>query len=97
MERKTLRGGRLEAAAYDAPDKRLEIDLTGGERRIYRNVPVEVWRRLISAPNPASYLQDRIEEEYPVERARGGATPQARSQLNALFGSSPADRIDSEK
>jgi len=97
MERKTLRGGRLEAASYDVPDKRLEIDLAGGERRIYRNVPVEVWRRLIAAPNPASYLEDRIEEEYPVERARGGARPQARSQLDALFGSSTPEPTDSEK
>ena len=96
MERKALRGGRLQAAAYDASDRRLEIDLTDGERRIYRNVPVEVWRRLIAAPNPATFLEDRIEDEYPVERARGGATPHARSQLDALFGSAPS-RNDSEK
>jgi YD repeat-containing protein len=96
MERKSLRGGRVQAAAYDASDRRLEIDLIDGERRIYRNVPVEVWRRLIAAPNAATYLEDRIEDEYPVERARGGASPQARSKLDALFGASPAGS-DSEK
>jgi YD repeat-containing protein len=96
MERKTLRGGRLQAAAYDASDRRLEIDLIDGERRIYRNVPVEVWRRLVAAPNPATFLEDRIEEEYPVERSRGGAAPGARSKLDALFGAAPA-RNDSDQ
>jgi len=96
MERKTLRGGRLQAAAYDASDRRLEIDLTDGERRIYRNVPVEVWRRLIAAPNPATFVEDRIEEEYPVERSRNGASAQARSKIDALFDSAPS-RNDSEK
>lgn len=96
MERKSLRGGRIQSAAYDASDRRLEIDLIDGERRIYRNVPVEVWRRLIAAPNAATYLEDRIEDEYPVERSRGGGTPQARSRLDALFGTAPAGS-DSEK
>jgi hypothetical protein len=89
MERKSLRGGSLKAAAYDAAQRRLEIDRVDGERRIYRNVPVEVWRRLIAAPNPASYLEDRIEDEYPVERARAAGGGEARSHLDNLFG--PAD------
>jgi hypothetical protein len=94
MERKLLRGGRLKAAAYEASDLRLEVDLTNGERRIYRNVPPEVWRRLIAAPNPASYLEDRIEEEYPQERARPGGSAQARSRLDDLFGGSSTGKED---
>jgi hypothetical protein len=86
MERKSLRGGSLKAAAYDAAQRRLEIDRVDGERRIYRNVPVEVWRRLVAAPNPASYVEDRIDDEYPVERTRIAGGGGARSQLDELFG-----------
>jgi hypothetical protein len=50
-------------------------------------VPAEVWRRLISSPNPATYVEDRIEEEYPVERKRASGGDPARSRLDDLFGS----------
>ncbi len=86
MERKTLRGGNLSSATYDAAERRLEIDHLNGERRTYNNVPVEVWRRLIAAPNPASYVEDRIEEEYPVKRSRVTGSGPARSKLDDLFG-----------
>lgn len=94
MERQRLSGGRLKSAAYEASDQRLEIDLTNGERRIYRRVPLEVWRRLIAAPNPASYLEDRIEEEYPQERTRPGVSTQARGRLDDLFGGPATDKED---
>ncbi len=86
MERRPLRGGRLKAAAYDAREQRLEIDFVDGERRIFAAVPPEVWRRLIAAPNPASFYADRIEEEYVVARARADTGGDARSKLDALFG-----------
>jgi hypothetical protein len=86
MERRTLRGGRLKAAAYDAREQRLEIDFVDGERRIFVAVPPEVWRRLVAAPNPASFYTDRIEEEYAVKRARVEGDADARSKLDALFG-----------
>lgn len=86
MERRPLRGGRLKAAAYDAREQRLEIDFVDGERRIFKTVPPEVWRRLLAAPNPASFFADRIEEEYPIERARADSNSDARTQLDTLFG-----------
>lgn len=89
MERRTLRGGRLKAAGYDAREQRLEIDFVDGERRIFKAVPPEVWRRLLASPNPASFYQDRIEEEYAVTRARADAGPDARSKLDSLFGPGP--------
>lgn len=86
MVRRTLRGGKLKAAAYDERDKRLEIEFVDGSVRIFQGVPEEVWRRLLSAPNPASYFEDRIADEYP--NAPGSATgdAQAKSRLDALFG-----------
>jgi hypothetical protein len=32
----------------------------------YKHVPEEVFRRLCSAPNPTTYWEDRIAEEYPM-------------------------------
>lgn len=86
MERRTLHGGRLQAAGYDAREQRLEIDFVDGQRRIFKAVPAEVWRRFIAAPNPASFYADRIEEEYAVEQARAGTGGDARSRLDSLFG-----------
>lgn len=91
MERRPLRGGRLKAAGYDAREQRLEIDFVDGERRIYQAVPTEVWRRLVAAPNPASFYADRIEEEYAVVRARADGSGGARSSLDALFGPGEGD------
>lgn len=91
MERRTLRGGRLKAAGYDAREQRLEIDFVDGERRIFKAVPAEVWSRFVAAPNPASFYADRIEEEYPVERARADTQANARSKLDSLFGAGGKD------
>lgn len=86
MERRTLRGGRLKAGGYDARGQRLEIDFADGERRVFKAVPPEVWRRLVAAPNPAVFYADRIEEEYAWERARAERSADARSKLDGLFG-----------
>ena len=91
IERRALKGGRLKTGAYDEDSQRLELGFVDGSVRIYRSVPAEVWRRLLSAPNPASYHEDRIADEYPVER---GGTPEdggARARLDALFGPPPAE------
>ena len=49
-------------------------------------LPNEVWRRLIAAPNPGSYFEDRIVEEYPSEHGSAASDAQAKSRLDALFG-----------
>jgi hypothetical protein len=35
-------------------------------------VPEEVFRRLCAAPNPTTYWEDRIAEEYPKAQPRSG-------------------------
>jgi hypothetical protein len=53
----------------------------------YKQVPAEVYRRLCSAPNPATYWEDRIAEEYPKGRPMSsGADPEAARKLGDLFG-----------
>ena len=86
MERKTLRGGKLRSGAYDEREKRLELEFVDGSIRVFKAVPEEVWRRLLSSPNPASYYEDRIAEEYPVERGSHASSAAAKSRLDDLFG-----------
>ena len=55
----------------------------------YKQVPQEVYLRLCSAPNPATYWEDRIAEEYPK------ATPKMQSSESEAakdFGSLFDDR-----
>jgi hypothetical protein len=91
MERKPLKGGKLKAGAYDERDRRLELEFVDGSVRIFKGVPAEVWRRLLSAPNPASYFEDRIADEYPNAPGSAAGDAQARSRLDALFGTPPED------
>lgn len=90
MERRPIHGGRLESAGYDERERRLEIAFVDGRVQVFKAVPVEVWRRLLASPNPASYYEDRIAEEYPVERGAAAAHPDAKARLDALFGPPPA-------
>jgi hypothetical protein len=86
MNRTPLKGGRLKSAGYDARERRLELEFVDGAIKVYKSVPEEVWRRLLSSPNPASYHEDRIAEEYPVEDGGHATSPEARSRLDDLFG-----------
>lgn len=86
MEFKRLNSTTLKSAGFDAAAQRLELEFASGERRVFKAVPAEVFRRLVAAPNPAAYYEDRIAEEYAWERASGGASTDARSRLDALFG-----------
>ena len=43
----------------------LDLRWDNGTVTAYKQVPQEVYRRLCSAPNPATYWEDRIAEEYP--------------------------------
>ncbi len=87
MEQKRLNSTLLKSAAYDGAQQRLELEYASGERRVFKAVPAEVYRRLIAAPNPAAYYEDRIAEEYAWEKAAGGENAAARSKLDSLFGS----------
>lgn len=79
--------GRIRRADYAASARQLILDFDDGSRRIYTAVPEEVFRRLCHAPNPTTYWEDRIAEEYP--QVRGTVTADAKSakkKLDDLFG-----------
>jgi hypothetical protein len=86
MPTMTFSSGRIRKADYDNAAHQLELHWDNKTVTAYRNVPQEVYRRLCSSPNPASYWEDRIAEEYPAERAAGGPDAEARAKLDALFG-----------
>lgn len=83
--------GRLQLADYDPTSRQLDLRWTNGSVQAYRQVPEEVFRRLCSAPNPATYWEDRIAEEYPqgTPRASTRATVQGKT-LKDLFDDPPA-------
>lgn len=90
---RALNAGKIRSAVYDENRQTLEIAFHEGLLRSYRNLPAEVARRFFAAPNPASFWEDRIAEEYPMTQTRISTPPpvmedaaaDALSQLNALF------------
>jgi KTSC domain len=86
MERKMLNSTNLKAAGFDPLAKLLEIEFSDGSVRLFKGVPNEVYRRLMAAPNPAAYYEDRIAEEYAFEAARTPGTSDAREKFDSLFG-----------
>ena len=53
---------------YDRATRQLDLHWDNHSVLAYKHVPQEVFRRLCSAPNPATYWEDRIAEEYPKGR-----------------------------
>lgn len=85
MQRERLHGGKLRSAGYDPVARELEIEFTSRDVKVFKGVPEDVWRRLRAAPNPASYYEDRIEEEYAVRAGEREQDSNARARLDDLF------------
>jgi KTSC domain len=86
MDFKKLSGGNLQKAGFDAAQGILEIHFVDGKIKRFKAVQPEVFRRLVASPNPATFYEDRIVEEYPVEQSRSTSTEGAKSKLDDLFG-----------
>jgi len=73
MQSKTFTSGRIRRADYDESTRQLALYWDDKTVRAYKHVPQEVFRRLCSSPNPTTYWEDRIAEEYPkgVPMGRG--------------------------
>lgn len=65
MTTKAFTSGRLRKAQYEPASQQLDLHWDNKTVTAYKHVPQEVFRRLCSAPNPATYWEDRIAEEYP--------------------------------
>lgn len=89
MEHKPLRGGKLKSAAYDEREQRLDIEFADHSVRAFKSVPREVWQRLLAAPNPGAYFDDRIADEYPSQPGSPRQADDAKARLDSLFGAAP--------
>jgi hypothetical protein len=70
MERKRLNSSQIRAVGYDVSSQTLEVEFPNGSIVQYSRVPPEVHRRLMAAPSPGSFFQDRIEDEFTARRIR---------------------------
>jgi hypothetical protein len=65
MINKDVTTGEVERVSFDPSNRYLEIHWRNKRVVAYCPVPEEIVRRLCNAPNPATYFEDRIAEEYP--------------------------------
>jgi len=68
MERKRVNSSRIRSIGYDERNEVLEVELSNGTVYQYSRVSPEVHRRFMAAPNPTSYYDDKIAEEYTARR-----------------------------
>ena len=85
MQTKTFTNGRIRKAEYDTESQQLDLHWDNKTVLAYKQVPQEVYRRLCAAPNPTTYWEDRIAEEYskgrPMTPAAGDDKPKDLSDL----------------
>ena len=68
MQRKRVNSSKLRSVGYDESTRTLEIEMSNGEVFQYGGVYPEVYRRLMAAPNPNAFFDDKIAEEYTPKR-----------------------------
>lgn len=87
MPTKVFTSGRIRKADYDPASRQLDLHWENKTILAYKHVPQEVFLRLCNAPNPASYWEDRIAEEYPKGTPKTSSGPAADAKkLSDLFG-----------
>ena len=92
MQTRTFTTGRIRKVVYDPATQQLDLHWDSKTIQAYKQVPAEVYRRLCSAPNPTTYWEDRIAEEYPkgtpMKQPGGGSGGEvgAGKSLSDLFG-----------
>lgn len=87
MLSKTFTSGRIRRADYNPESQQLDLHWDNKSALAYKQVPQEVFRRLCSAPYPATYWEDRIAEEYPKSVPMTSATVSTGTKsLDDLFG-----------
>ena len=68
MERKRVNSSKVRSVGYDEKRQTLEVELTNGQVFQYVKVYPEVYRRFMAAPNPTSFYDDKIAEDYTGRR-----------------------------
>ena len=87
MSTQRFSNGRIRQADYDRNSRQLTLSFDNGTALAYQQVPEEVFRRLCNSPNPATYWEDRIAEEYPKRPAKpASGRPADAPKWSDLFG-----------
>jgi hypothetical protein len=68
MDRKRVNSSKLRSVGYDEQSRTLEVEMSNGQVYQYTGVYPEVHRRFMAAPNPTSFFDDKIAEEYTAKR-----------------------------
>ena len=68
MQRKRFNSSRLRSVGYDEKSQILEVEMSNGQVFQYSQVYPEVYRGFMAAPNPTTFFDDKIAEEYTPKR-----------------------------
>jgi hypothetical protein len=68
MQRKRVNSSKIRSVGYDEATRTLEVEMSDGQVFQYSGVYPEVYRRFMAAPNPTSFFDDKIAEEYTAKR-----------------------------
>jgi hypothetical protein len=68
VERKRVNSSKVRSVGYDEKTRTLEVEMSNGEVFQYGGVYPEVYRRFMAAPNPTTFFDDKIAEEYAAKR-----------------------------
>jgi KTSC domain-containing protein len=68
MDRKRVNSSKLRSVGYDEKTRTLEIEMSSGQVFQYNGVFPEVYRRLMAAPNPTAFYDDKIADEYTARK-----------------------------
>ena len=68
MERKRVNSSKLRSVGYDEKTRTLEVEMSNAQVFQYAGVYPEVYRRFMAAPNPTSFFDDKIAEDYTPKR-----------------------------
>ena len=68
MQRKRVNSSKLRSVGNDEQTRTLEVGMSNGQIFQYSGVSPEVYRRFMAAPNPTSFFDDKIAEEYTAKR-----------------------------
>ena len=70
MNRKRVNSSKLRSVGYDEVTRTLEVEMSNGQIYQYSGVYPEVYRRFMAAPNPTSFFDNKIEEEYTFKKVQ---------------------------
>ena len=68
MQRKRVNSSKIRSVGYDEQAQILEVELTNGYVFQYSGVSREIHRQFMAAPNPTSFYDDKIAEEFSGKR-----------------------------